>query len=1432
MLDSTRKTANYLKLGLININSFKECSEDRTSELNTIFNKTKAHIYILTETKLTKEKSVKFHQHYLGKLWLHSTVLQNDASAGVSIAYDALLGAAHKLEVQDDLKSRVIAVHFKQRTTLTTVLSSALPPNTIRQVAHSFIIMGIYAPASGTVGEKRTFIENVFSTRARLQEENKCKVIMAGDFNSTIGHLDSFMRDFESDSTTPNTISKCISLLMEKYNYIHPFELELKRCPWNKYLTFECTTNISNNLKSAKGIDHFLFPNDMENQIFDLNIADDFFAGSKHKPVFIYIKDLMVLPISDKKSPEIIPLAVWDNPKFIVRTNQIYAQFLSENKHLCNTNWDALMNRVHCLGIQFKKAILKDLIKQHSASPCQDLVDKILLLNNPGRKKRDNWSKKISNVIPAIRNQHGFISNNHKDICEAAESHFSTLFANHDNCSMDDIKIFLNKSNLPKISETEGKILSKHFTIEEFNDIVKCMPLDKSSGRDNIPINAFKNSLELTNILVACANNTFLQGQALPTSLRSVLFRLIPKEVKDPADLLSFDNFRPIGLLSIAYRIISKAVSNRIQPVLQKIIGPHQFAYLQGRRAENISRIVSEMMLQSLSNPDLDVLTLKLDFRKAFDSISFQYIRCILENINMPLIMINLIMNLMCNLSGAVIINNGHCSSFPISQGTTQGSALSAIIFILCLEGLCKFALDNPSIFGAISIPDLHLIIALLAYADDMMIFTYLVHTSQWLSLLSFWGRLSGVTVNISKSLFNFWSNVNLIDKRNQLQHILINHPCPEYRNAGISDNINPGGWKIEIQADFKLLGITYSFEFSYSNIFPSNRNRLDPYNHDPTKVLISFTGKSWSPKNPLCPDPRSAAASALYFASDNIFDRVLSIRTLFVSRIMHLFYSCPIPYKILSAIQNNTNVIILSPSAIYSPYIKLVTLFKSFANGGCDHISIDSVQKSISAHSIVLLIQGAMNKFVHSTYRRDLLSMVRANSQLDGSLNFLNYNSVSTASLGYLLNLPIDCSLVLRSRAPLEYMLWKNYEALELFISLPKLPQFTFVIKDGAPAQQDIQCYQQLLKEPLWMNGLFVDPVSRNPLIPFSKGTDILVFKDIWDKQQGSIRLPNHADICSPACSHDQHCKNFWVACIPSNAIDFAAWCSQSQLPDICLSSELPSEIVSFSLDITSDNAPISLNNCTVKILTAYFTANRAGPIEFSNITGLIGWARHWPSYADKLIWKDFFQLLNNNHITKTVRTSYWKVLHRCHIPMSKKPYAPCIFCQAALKNDPFSPEHSIFGCLRAKAFWYQVFSYIIKIDPDFHSEITFMSIISLGLHNMNPNLRRSDSTVNAIHNIIGLGIQVLTSYPIDSAESLDSTLTRFRTVLRNFISNLINSKIEDHTRVHGPNPNLFQACRAQLDLDSAMWLLLVDNTPTSVLIPSWSDYTYYDPF
>ena len=112
------------------------------------------------------------------------------------------------------------------------------------------------------------------------------------------------------------------------------------------------------------------------------------------------------------------------------------------------------------------------------------------------------------------------------------------------------------------------------------------------------------------------------------------------------------------------------------------------------------------MMFQTITVPNSTILNLKLAFRKAFDSMSFQYIHDFLKAVDTPNLFISFIMHLLTNLNGAVIINNGYSDIFKISRGTTQSSAsVSAILFVLCLEGLCFVAISNPDRYGCTNTP-------------------------------------------------------------------------------------------------------------------------------------------------------------------------------------------------------------------------------------------------------------------------------------------------------------------------------------------------------------------------------------------------------------------------------------------------------------------------------------------------------------------------------------------------------------------------------------------------------------------------------------------------------------------------------------------------------------------------------------------------------
>ena len=75
MVPNIRRSANNLTICLLNVNSFKECSDDRTSDLTSLFNDSKAQLYIITETKLTTDTAVKSNPNYLGKLRVQESLL-------------------------------------------------------------------------------------------------------------------------------------------------------------------------------------------------------------------------------------------------------------------------------------------------------------------------------------------------------------------------------------------------------------------------------------------------------------------------------------------------------------------------------------------------------------------------------------------------------------------------------------------------------------------------------------------------------------------------------------------------------------------------------------------------------------------------------------------------------------------------------------------------------------------------------------------------------------------------------------------------------------------------------------------------------------------------------------------------------------------------------------------------------------------------------------------------------------------------------------------------------------------------------------------------------------------------------------------------------------------------------------------------------------
>ena len=175
--------------------------------------------------------------------------------------------------------------------------------------------------------------------------------------------------------------------------------------------------------------------------------------------------------------------------------------------------------------------------------------------------------------------------------------------------------------------------------------------------------------------LIDCLNHGALQGE-LSISQRQGIISLIPKKDKD---LLSLKNWRPISLLNTDYKIATKSIAKRLEKVLPLLIGSNQTGYIKGRFIGENIRLISDIIAQHENDQGMIFF---LDFEKAFDSLEWDYLFRVLEEMNFGPSFRNWVHTFYHNIS-SYIVNNGNTSEFiPLKRGVRQGCPLSGMLFI------------------------------------------------------------------------------------------------------------------------------------------------------------------------------------------------------------------------------------------------------------------------------------------------------------------------------------------------------------------------------------------------------------------------------------------------------------------------------------------------------------------------------------------------------------------------------------------------------------------------------------------------------------------------------------------------------------------------------------------------------------------------------
>lgn len=156
---------------------------------------------------------------------------------------------------------------------------------------------------------------------------------------------------------------------------------------------------------------------------------------------------------------------------------------------------------------------------------------------------------------------------------------------------------------------------------------------------------------------------------------------------KNDKTLLS--NWRPISLLNTDYKILAHVLSNRLKTVLNKLINTDQSGYLKGRNISFNIRLIQDV-IDYFEQNEQEGAILFLDFQKAFDTVSHQFLENVLVKFNFGKSFIRWV-QIMYNKAESCVSNNGWTSRpFHIQKGIRQGCPLSALLFLLVVEVLAS----------------------------------------------------------------------------------------------------------------------------------------------------------------------------------------------------------------------------------------------------------------------------------------------------------------------------------------------------------------------------------------------------------------------------------------------------------------------------------------------------------------------------------------------------------------------------------------------------------------------------------------------------------------------------------------------------------------------------------------------------------------------
>lgn len=309
----------------------------------------------------------------------------------------------------------------------------------------------------------------------------------------------------------------------------------------------------------------------------------------------------------------------------------------------------------------------------------------------------------------------------------------------------------LECSGLKRLSESEAESMIVPFSEAEIKQAVFDCDSDKAPGPDGFNFRFIKRFWPLFANDFLKVLQEFSDTGHINRGVGSSFITLIPKN-NDP---VSLNEYRPITLIGVISKVISKVLANRIKKVMGSIIHETQSAFLAGRYILDGPLIINEI-LSWAKKTEKDFFLLKIDFEKAYDNVNWGFLISMMKQMNFPDRWCKWIEGILSSTRSSVLVNGSPTFEFNCEKGIRQGDPISPFLFLIVMEGLSSLirAASGNGFFHGVRFNVDGPTVSHLLYADDALVMGEwsLANLNAIRRILRVFHMCSGLRINLSKS--------------------------------------------------------------------------------------------------------------------------------------------------------------------------------------------------------------------------------------------------------------------------------------------------------------------------------------------------------------------------------------------------------------------------------------------------------------------------------------------------------------------------------------------------------------------------------------------------------------------------------------------------------------------------------------------------------